>query len=79
MKCDEVKCMFCPNLDGVLKQISGGKDQKDAMWAHILCVNWIPEVNFIDDQNEKITGTMPQDRFKLTCNVCKKSKVGACI
>lgn len=34
------KCLFCPNLNGALKSVGRGK------FAHILCVNIIPEICF---------------------------------
>ena len=65
-KCEDVKCMFCPDLEGIIKQINKGSKRNDkAMWAHIICVNWIPEINFKNDSNENIEGTIPQDRFRL--------------
>lgn len=44
-KANEIQCFFCPDLKGIMKPIEGSV----AKWAHIICVNWIPEIWFNDD------------------------------
>ncbi len=44
-----MKCTFCPELKGILEiKIGIMKKIGDNIWAHIVCVNWIPEIYFID-------------------------------
>ena len=40
----KIKCAYCVNLKGAMKMISYNK------WAHIVWVNWIPEIWFKDDK-----------------------------
>ena len=51
------------------------------MWAHAVCINWIPEVWFKDDKLESIEGSIPQDRFALKCCAkgCSKPSNGCMI
>ena len=35
-----IKCHFCTEQKGIIKKIKNGKD----LWAHLGCVNWIPEI-----------------------------------
>ena len=39
-----IKCLFCPELKGIMKNIG------DNIWAHVVCVNWIPEIYFVNDR-----------------------------
>ncbi|ESO01095.1 hypothetical protein HELRODRAFT_175124 [Helobdella robusta] len=69
-------CCLCPVVGGALKKTDNGK------WAHVLCALWIPEVGFGSvEYLEPITklSEVPTARHKLTCSVCKKKDVGACI
>jgi len=36
-------CTFCPELKGIMKKI---KNSKPEIWAHVSCVNWIPEIYY---------------------------------
>ncbi|XP_020284724.1 peregrin isoform X1 [Pseudomyrmex gracilis] len=72
-----VDCVLCPNTGGAFKQTD-----RPSEWAHVVCALWIPEVRFANtvflepiDSIESI----PQARWKLTCCVCKRRGVGACI
>ncbi|KAK0183409.1 hypothetical protein PV327_001455 [Microctonus hyperodae] len=72
-----VDCVLCPNRGGAFKQTD-----RPATWAHVVCALWIPEVRFANtvflepiDSIESI----PAARWKLTCCVCKRRSVGACI
>jgi len=38
-----VVCMFCPEMKGAIKQILNNNFE---IWAHITCVNWIPEIYY---------------------------------
>jgi len=76
-RCGEIRCFLCPDIDGAMKKVSydGGTDN---LFAHVACVNWIPEMYFQDDKKEKVIGTLQKERFTLNCNRCKR-KDGACI
>lgn len=67
MKCTEIKCFLCPDIDGVLKQVD------ENTWAHSICVNWNPDIYFKDDSKTEIEGSVNKKRFNLSCNMCKKS------
>ncbi|KEJ82736.1 Protein Jade-3 [Oxytricha trifallax] len=73
MKCDELQCFLCPNVDGAMKKIDNNQ------WAHIICVNWNPDIYFSDETKSAITGQVNQKRFELQCNMCKVKGKGACI
>ncbi|TNV83487.1 hypothetical protein FGO68_gene8485 [Halteria grandinella] len=75
LKCTEIKCFLCDDIDGLMKCI----DQKTNLWAHSICVNWIPDIYFTDEHKNKIAGVLNERRFDLFCNYCRKSKKGACI
>ena len=47
----QIGCHFCPELKGILT-INLGIINKigDNIWAHIVCVNWIPEIYFTNDR-----------------------------
>jgi len=66
MKCTEIKCFLCPDIDGMMKKVAPG------MWAHIACVNWIPEIWFTDDSRSKVAGELPKKRLDINCGRCRK-------
>ncbi|XP_051979029.1 bromodomain-containing protein 1-like isoform X2 [Xyrauchen texanus] len=70
------ECIFCPNKGGALKRTD------DDRWGHVVCAIWVPEVGFTNTVFiEPIDGVanIPPARWKLTCYLCKKKGVGACI
>jgi hypothetical protein len=73
--CVEIKCAFCPDIDGAMKHIDSPQGK---IWAHIVCVNWHPDIWFVDDKRQKIGGKVAQSKFDLTCSKCR-TKEGACI
>jgi hypothetical protein len=54
-------------------------DRHSNLWAHIICVNWNPEIYFTDEYRNKVSGVLNEKRFDLFCNYCRKSGKGACI
>ncbi|KAJ5106261.1 hypothetical protein N7456_002936 [Penicillium angulare] len=51
-------------------------------WAHVMCSLWNPEIKFGDAKElepAEGVGSIPKDRWKEVCKVCKSSKGGACI
>lgn len=72
-KCQDIKCVFCPDLKGIMKPVLQGQQ-----WAHLICVNWTPEIWFTDDTNTAIGGQINQRRKGLVCGVCKKHS-GSCV
>jgi hypothetical protein len=50
---DAVKCFFCPFVDGALKR---SYYDGSIIFAHLTCVNWIPEIYYDDDRKTKICG-----------------------
>ncbi|KAA0724352.1 Bromodomain-containing protein 1 BR140-like protein [Triplophysa tibetana] len=72
----QAACIFCPNKGGALKRTD------DDRWGHVVCAIWVPEVGFTNTVFiEPIDGVanIPPARWKLTCYMCKKKGVGACI
>ena len=50
---EEIGCKFCPLNDrGALKRLSLA-DSKGYFWAHVQCVNWIPEIHFSSEEYAK--------------------------
>lgn len=42
-------CKFCPNKKrGGLKEVKI-VNLEERIWAHVQCINWIPEINFSSD------------------------------
>ena len=75
MKCTEIKCFLCPDIDGAIKKVQNEAD----LWAHVVCVNWTPEIWFTDEENSHIGGVLARNRFDLRCGRCLKSAEGSCI
>ena len=48
MKCTEIRCFLCPEVQGILKKVS--ENEKSDLWAHIICVNWMPEIWWEDEK-----------------------------
>ncbi|KAF3920945.1 Peregrin [Dactylellina cionopaga] len=68
-------CIFCPNTDGAFKMTDS------ALWSHLLCAIWIPEVaisNMVYMEPVEGVDLVPKSRWKLHCYICKQ-RMGACI
>lgn len=68
----DIQCHFCCDLKGIMKPI---KNQK--WWAHLICVNWTPEIWFNED-GESVGGQVNVKRFGLHCGKCRSNK-GSCV
>lgn len=44
---NKVRCEFCPEMKGAIKRI---KEDSNEHWGHMLCVNWIPNMYYIDNE-----------------------------
>jgi hypothetical protein len=75
LKCTKIKCFLCDDIDGMMKCVNS----ENNLWAHVICINWIPDVYFTDENKDKIDGVLLEKRLELFCNLCRKSKKGACI
>ncbi|CDW90175.1 phd zinc finger-containing protein [Stylonychia lemnae] len=73
MRCTEIKCFLCPDVDGLMKKVDHEK------WAHLICVNWNQDIYYTDQLKEAISGEVMPQRYHLACNKCKVSNIGACI
>lgn len=51
LKLSDVRCIFCTDLKGVIVKTNKG-------WAHISCVNWLPDIWFADDDKSIIEGKL---------------------
>jgi len=54
-------------------------DASKGVWAHLICINWTPEIEFTDEKRDKIRGTLNLERFNLTCHKCLKRNCGSVI
>jgi len=66
-----IKCFLCEGFKGLITRTNFG-------WAHVTCINYIPEVWYEDEYKQTITGRVHPDRRNLLCTICKK-KNGFCI
>eukprot|EP01016_Furgasonia_blochmanni_P034260 TRINITY_DN3674_c0_g1_i1.p1 TRINITY_DN3674_c0_g1~~TRINITY_DN3674_c0_g1_i1.p1 ORF type:complete len:463 (-),score=72.53 TRINITY_DN3674_c0_g1_i1:428-1816(-) len=55
------------------------RDSTGGMWAHLVCVNWLPEIYYIDDDKETVhLEDYDFSRHQYECSACA-IKYGACI
>jgi hypothetical protein len=57
---DEIKCLFCTDLKGIITRTNIG-------WAHLTCVNWMPEIWFTDQTKMEVRGNINHERKELNC------------
>lgn len=50
MKCRDINCFLCDEVQGAMKCI----DKVNNTWAHVICVNWTPQIYFSDEKKDKI-------------------------
>lgn len=67
MKVSEICCIFCRDLKGIIVKTNLG-------WAHITCVNWLPDIWFEDEDKSIIGGKIDPERKRLFCYICKNQK-----
>ena len=73
-KCTEIKCAFCPKIDGIMKPIAqgnnkgAGKQGGNELWAHIICINWLQGVWYRDERNETVDGQISSLTMSIPCN-----------
>ena len=60
----QVPCFICPDVKGLIVETNMG-------WAHMTCINYIPEIWFSDKSRRMVTGKIDQDRKGLPCHLCK--------
>ena len=75
MRPSEICCKFCPELKGIMTRT-------DRLgWAHVTCVNWMPELWYINIndartgkmiRNANVEGQPNNQRKNLPCKICKK-------
>jgi hypothetical protein len=46
---------------------------KNDLWAHLVCVNWIPEIWF-DKDKTTLQGEILAKRYSMTCLRCKRKE-----
>jgi len=62
-----IRCCYCPNRDGAIKKTGNN-------WAHIVCVELIPELRFENNgRKDKILVVSKPIRIKCPCNCCGDS------
>lgn len=44
------------------------KQQDKEIWAHVICVNWTPEISFKDENKSQLEGKVNLDRYSLKAN-----------
>lgn len=59
MKCTEIKCFLCDDVDGIIKSI----DKQNDLWAHPICINWTPDIYYTDEKRINVEGTLNKERF----------------
>lgn len=50
---DSIKCYFCPNLKGIMKNLiikTYPKNNLEKIWSHITCVNWLMDASFVNEK-----------------------------
>lgn len=73
-KCTDIRCVLCPDIDGIMKRTSPTSNE----FAHVVCVNWTPEIWWTDDTNTVVDGTIPTQLNQVKCTRCKDAR-GSCI
>lgn len=79
-----MKCQICDDFKGALVLANSIREKKHA-WYHIVCVNYMPSIWFVEKKAENslgvvetvkdtqtIDGFVPKSNFTLYCSICKK-------
>ena len=81
----EIRCFLCRDLRGIIVAKSGASSMESTeepgrrRWAHIVCINWIPDIYFEDEPSYAIRGAVDRRRFNYKCSICGVAEDGACI
>ena len=83
---EPAQCVLCPLPDGALKPVVAKAkttpNKCATKWCHVSCAWFMPGTSFADDVSmEPVIGldSLEKARWKLTCTLCKRKGVGACI
>jgi len=60
-----------------MKRVQTGPKSAE-LWAHVVCVNWTPELWFKNDDKASLEGAFLKSRSDLKCGRCKLME-GSCI
>ena len=68
---ETINCRFCPEVRGVLKQINNNYE-----WAHVACVNWIPEIWFKKEREREDVDMRHYYKWRevYCCHLCGRKK-----
>ena len=89
-----MKCQVCDDYKGAIVYSKCIRDKKWA-WFHIVCVNYMPSIWFVEKEEKNslgvietvkdtsiIDGHIPKSNFSINCSICRKQSrknPGACL
>lgn len=72
-KISEIKCVLCPNRDGILRRATNRK------YVHHVCGMYIPGIKYMNTAKQiGVLVSKTSQKLNNTCNICKNSN-GVCI
>ena len=71
-----VKCVFCPELKGIIKMINGSEQ----LWGHVSCVLNTPKVSYLDGKDRETVSLEEfyKNQLPNECCLCEV-EYGACV